>query len=121
MAVVIAMKVTTLGREIGMVAVGDLARETEAEVVITETRMTTMRTGPPVKIEVVSGLSRCTGMPAKWEAPKEINFSHKASPAGGVTKMIARERQNHLVEMIRKERRMETAPGVKTSHLRKDP
>ena len=84
LAVVIAMKVTTLGQETGMVAVGALAGETEAEVVVTETGMTTMRAGPPVKIEVVAGLSRRTGMPAKREAPKEIKFSHKASPAGGV-------------------------------------
>ena len=117
LAVVIAMKVTTLGQETGMVAVGALAGETKAEVVVTETGMTTMRAGPPVKIEVVAGLSRRTGMPAKRQAPKEIKFSHKSSPARGVTKMIAGERQNHLVEMIRQERRMETAPGVKTSHL----
>jgi len=56
-------------------------------------------------------------MPAKREARKEIKLSHKASPAGGVTKMIAGELLNHLAEMIRQERRMETTPGVKTSHL----
>ena len=116
LAVVIAMKVTTLGQT-GMVAVGALAGETKAEVVVTETGMTTMRAGPPVKIEAVAGLSRRTGMPAIREAPKKIKLSHKASPAGGVTKMIAGERQNHLVEMIRQERRIETAPGAKTSHL----
>ena len=86
---------TTLGQETRMVAVGALAGETEAEVVVTETGMTTMREGPPVKNEVVVGLSLRTGMPAK---------------------MIAGERQNHLV-VIRQGRRMETTPGVKASHL----
>ena len=65
--------------------------------------------GPPVKNEVVVGLSLRTGMPAKREALKEIKLSLKATPAG--------ELQNHLGEMIRQERRMETTPGVKTSHL----
>ena len=100
---------TTLGQETRMVAVGALAGETEAEVVVTETGMTTMREGPPVKNEVVVGLSLRTGMPAKREALKEIKLSLKATPAG--------ELQNHLGEMIRQERRMETTPGVKTSHL----
>jgi hypothetical protein len=113
---VIAVKTTTLDQETGMVAVGALAGETEAEVVVIETRMTTTREGPPVKIEVVAGLSRRTGMLAR-EALKEIKLSHKATPAGAVTKMIAGELQNHLVEMIKQERRMETIPGVKTSHL----
>jgi hypothetical protein len=113
---VIAVKTTTLDQETGMLAVGALAGETEAEVVVIETRMTTMREGPPVKIEVVAGLSRRTGMLAR-EALKEIKLSHKATPAGAVTKMIAGELQNHLVEMIKQERRMETIPGVKTSHL----
>ena len=53
LAVVIAMKVTTLVQETGMVAVGALAGETEAAVVVTETGMITMRAGPPVKIEVL--------------------------------------------------------------------
>lgn len=114
---VIAIKATTLGQETGMVAVGALAGETEAEVVVTETRMTTMREGPPVKMGVVAGLSRRTGMPAKRETPKEIKLSHRATPAGEVTKMIAGELQSHLVEVIRQEGRMETTPGIKTSHL----
>jgi hypothetical protein len=114
---VIAIKATTLGQETGMEAVGALAGETEAEVVVTETRMTTMREGPPVKMVVVVGLSRRTGMPAKRETPKEIKLFHKATPAGEVTKMIAGELRSHLVEVIRQERRMETTPGIKTSHL----
>lgn len=117
LVVVIAIKATTLGQETGMVAVGTLAGETGAEVVVTETGMTTIREGPRVKIEVVAGLSRRTGMPATREALKEIKLSHKGSPAGGVIKMIAGELQNHLAEMIRQEVRMETTPGVKTSHL----
>lgn len=115
---VIAIKVTTLGQEMGMVAVGALAGETEAVVVVTETmEMTTMREGPPVKTEVVAGLTLLPGMLIKREALKKIKLSQKASPAGGVTTMIAGELQNHLVEMIRQERRTETTPGVKTSHL----
>jgi len=51
------------------------------------------------------------------EDPGERATRTKASPAGGVTKMIAGERQNLLVEMIRQARRMETPPGVITSHL----
>ena len=52
-----------------------------------------------------------------WERATMIKLSQKASPAGGVTQMIAGGRQNHLVEMIRQERVMETTPGVKTNHL----
>ena len=112
---VIAIKVTTLGQETEMVVLGTLAGETETEMVVTKTGMTTMREGPSVKIGVVAGLNLLTGMPTK-EPLKEIKLLQKASPAGGVTKMIAWERQNHQVEVIRQERMMET-PGVKTNHL----
>ena len=120
---VIAIKATTLGQEMGMVSVGALAGETEAVVVVTETmEMTTMREGPPVKTEVVAGLTLLPGMLIKREALKRINLSQRASPAGGVATTIAGELQNHLVEMIRQERRTETTPGVKTSHpLAMDP
>ena len=115
---VIAIKATTLGQEMGMVSVGALAGETEAVVVVTETmEMTTMREGPPVKTAVVAGLTLLLGMLIKREALKTINLSQRASPAGGVTTTVAGELQNHLVVMIRQERRMETTPGVKTSHF----
>lgn len=115
---VIAIKVTTLDQETEMVAVGALAAEAEAVVVVTETmEMTTMREGPPVKTAVVAGLTLLPGMLIKREVLKKIKLSQLANPAGGVTTMIVGELQNHLVEMIRQERRTETTPGVKTSHL----
>lgn len=115
---VIAIKVTTLDQETEMVAVGALAGEAEAVVVVTKTmEMTTMREGPPVKTAVVAGLTLLPGMLIKREVLKKIKLSQQANPAGGVTTMIVGELQNHLVEMIRQERRTETTPGVKTSHL----
>lgn len=118
LAVVIAIKVTTLVQETEMVAVGAQAGETEAVVVVTGTmEMTTMREGPPVKTVVVAGLTLLPGVLIKREALKKINLPQKASPAGGMTTMMAGELQNHLVEMIRQERGTETTPGVKTSHL----
>lgn len=113
---VIAIKIT-LGQEMVMVVAGALAEETEAEVVVTETGMTTMREGPSVKVEAVAGLSLLTGMPVKRKALKEIKISQRASQAGVVTKMIAGEGQNSLVEMIRLERAMGVTPGIRTNHL----
>jgi hypothetical protein len=103
---VVVMKVTTLGQV--MVVVGALAGETVGEVA-TETGTMTMKDGPSVK--VVAGHNLLTGITTKG-LMTEIRVSQKANLAGGVTIMIAGERQNHLVEIMGQE-----TTGVRTYHL----
>lgn len=100
LAEVIAIKVITMVRVTTMTEPGALAGETGTRMVakIGTEMMTEDRS---VKIEVVAGPNLRTGMPTK------------DSPAGGVTKMTAGERQNLLVEMTRQEKTMEDGTAAR--------